>query len=85
MERITGPFLGHYVAAYAVKTEAGYVGYAKICSEQPADVWQCNAMEKIGGRPASTWSTALKAVEEKAVLFLQQLHDYYGLLEPSTA
>lgn len=84
MERITGPFLGHYVAAYAVPTEAGYVGYAKICSERPADVWLCEAMDKVGCEPRHTISTAMEAVEKKAVLFLQLLHEYHGLLE-STA
>lgn len=81
MERITGPFLGHYLAAYAVPADAGYIGYAKICAHLPADVFHCTAMDKVGAQPRSTKSMALEAAEAKARLFLELLHDYHGLLE----
>ena len=29
-ERISGPYHGYYVAAYAVPAENGFVGYAKV-------------------------------------------------------
>ena len=83
MERITGPFLGHYLAAYAVPAEAGYIGYAKICANLPTDVFRCAAMDKVGAQPRSTKSMALEAAEAKARLFLELLYDYYGLLPDS--
>lgn len=79
MERITGPFLGHYFAAYAVPAEAGYIGYAKICEQLPADVFHCTAMEKVGAPPQSTWHMAVEAAEAKARLFLELLYEYHGL------
>ncbi|WP_141513150.1 hypothetical protein [Ramlibacter sp. WS9] len=76
MERISGPFLGHYVAAYAVATDQGYVGYAKFCTHTPVDVWQCKAIDKISARPQGSYRLALEAVERRARLFLQLLHQY---------
>lgn len=83
MERITGPFLGHYLAAYAVPAEAGYIGYAKICTHPPTDVFHCAAMDKVGAKLRSTKSMAVEAAEAKARLFLELLHDYHGLLPDS--
>lgn len=64
IERITGPFNGFYVAAYAVECAGGFVGYAKICMGEPRDVWDCCAIDKVA-TPAST-------SRESAVLFAEQ-------------
>jgi len=60
------PFQGYYVAAYAVPTVDGYLAFAKICSTEPNDVWQCKAVSKVAGAPASDQATALESVFKKA-------------------
>lgn len=47
MERITGPFQNHYIAAYTVKCDGFFVGYAKIFSTPVTDVWEGHAMLKV--------------------------------------
>lgn len=79
MERISGPFMGHYVAAYVLPVEGGYVGYAKICASPPGDVWQCDAMDKVASQPRASDAQALAAAETKARMFLDLMHDYHGI------
>lgn len=41
-ECIEGPVAGYWIAAYAVRgpaAGAGYVGYAKVCCNEPEDCW----------------------------------------------
>lgn len=64
LERISGPYAGFYVAAYAVECSGAFYGYAKICVVQPLDVWECIAFDKVTA-PAST-------SPECAVLFAEQ-------------
>lgn len=70
LERISGPFKGgHYIAAYAVDSDAGYFGYAKICRQALQDVWLAPAVYKVGtdvGYPSS--DDALAAAERLAQL-----------------
>ena len=39
MERITGPYMGFFIAAYTVENDTGHVGYAKVCPLEPDSVW----------------------------------------------
>lgn len=76
-ERITGPYLGYYVAAYSVSTDEGHLGFAKICPDPPADVWTCSPSDKLGIGPRASPHDALGDVELKARLFLRLLHQYH--------
>lgn len=70
LERISGPFRGgYYIAAYAVDSDDGYVGYAKICPRQLQDVWLAPAVGKVGTDIGYAESAdALRAAEELAQL-----------------
>lgn len=73
MERISGPFLDCFVAAYAVACEEGYLGFAKLCDEQPTDVWECKAFRKVAAGPCESADAALDEAERKAWIFLCRL------------
>jgi hypothetical protein len=77
MERISGPFLGYYLAAYAIASDEGYLGFAKICPDKPQDVWTCSAFDKVGIGPRARHEDALGDAEAKARLFLRLLHEYH--------
>jgi len=47
MERISGPYKGHFIAAYTVPNGGGFVGYAKICAAPPNSVWSTGPVEKL--------------------------------------
>jgi len=47
MERITGPYLGRFIAAYTVERGKSFVGYAKICVAAPQSVWSAECVEKL--------------------------------------
>lgn len=72
-ERISGPVKGYYLASYAVLSQVGYEGYAKICNAAPRDVWDCHAILKVWS--GSTWSveTALQIAEQVAVATIGSL------------
>jgi hypothetical protein len=67
MERISGPYKGYFIAAYTVEAGSNYVGYAKVCVEEPESVWTANSVEKLTS--ASGCRSELEAVlaaEQKA-------------------
>jgi hypothetical protein len=67
MERISGPYKGYYIAAYTVEAGSNFVGYAKVCVEEPESVWTANSVEKLTS--ASGCRSELEAVvaaEQKA-------------------
>ena len=35
MERISGPYKGYFIAAYTVQAGPTFVGYAKVCEQNP--------------------------------------------------
>lgn len=61
-QRISGPYEGYYVASYAVPFGQGHVAFAKICQEQPNDVWNCMHVDRVAGSPATSPAAALDAV-----------------------
>ncbi len=67
MERISGPYKGYFIAAYTVEADAQYIGYAKVCLEEPKDVWNTNAVEKLtSATGCKTELEAVVAAERKA-------------------
>ena len=67
MERISGPYKGYFIAAYTVEAGANFVGYAKVCVQEPESVWTATSVEKLTS--ASGCRTELEAVaaaEQKA-------------------
>jgi hypothetical protein len=66
MERISGPFGPYFIAAYAVLAEGCYFGYAKICVDEPRDVWTVPAIEKVAAPPQPQAHLALQAAEQAA-------------------
>ena len=70
LERITGPYRGHYIASYAcpVGERMQYHGFAKVCRREPASYWE--ATEVVQKLSAADWSDtaqgALDAAEEVA-------------------
>jgi hypothetical protein len=47
MERVSGPYKGYYIAAYTVSSGEGFAGYAKICTSEPANVWNAQTDERL--------------------------------------
>jgi len=83
MERISGPYKGFFLAAYTVETDDQFVGYAKVCTEEPDSVWNANAVEKLtsaGG--CRTELEALAAAEQKA---RHAIGEILGNWDPVTA
>lgn len=74
MERISGPYKGYFIAAYSVAAGSTYVGYAKVCTEQPQSVWSAQGVEKLTS--AAGCSSELEAVttaEHKARQIIAEL------------
>lgn len=65
-ERISGPYHGYYIAAYAVPAKEGFFGYAKVCNEPLGDIWQCKAIRKVGCDLAPSAESAVDKVEIQA-------------------
>lgn len=66
MERISGPYKGYFIAAYSVEAGKKFVGYAKVCAEEPESVWNVNAVEKLTSATALSELEAVAAAEQKA-------------------
>jgi hypothetical protein len=48
MDRVTGPFDGHYVASSASEIGGRYLGFAKVCCQRPASFWLATLCEQPG-------------------------------------
>ncbi len=51
MDRVTGPFGGHWVASSASEIGAGsgrYLGFAKVCCSRPGSFWLATLCEQPG-------------------------------------
>lgn len=66
MERISAPGRDYYIAAYAVPTDEGYEGYAKVCTAEPDSVWDCQAVVKVAGGTSGSVDGALHSAERHA-------------------
>jgi hypothetical protein len=67
MERISGPYKGHFIAAYTVESGRSFVGYAKICVREPRSVWNADEVEKLTSvSGCRTELEAMLAAERKA-------------------
>jgi hypothetical protein len=66
MERISGPYKGYFIAAYSVEAGKQFVGYAKVCAEEPDSVWNVNVVEKLTSATACSELEAVTAAEQKA-------------------
>jgi len=89
MERITGPFGGHFIASHACDAAEGgqdggrFLGYAKICRRRPGSYWDASCLVKIcGQRMHADAKDALAEVEALARGHLAQLA---GATEPLAA
>ena len=83
MERISGPYKGYFIAAYTVEAGGQFVGYAKVCAEEPDSVWNPQPVEKLTSAPGCrTELEAVLAAEQKA---RQAIADILGNWDPITA
>lgn len=48
MDRVTGPFDGHYVASSATELGGRYLGFAKVCCQRPRSFWLATLCEDPG-------------------------------------
>ena len=65
MERISA-YKGYFIAAYTVAAGKQFVGYAKVCAEEPDSVWNVNIVEKLTSATACSELEAVAAAEQKA-------------------
>jgi hypothetical protein len=66
MERISGPYKGYFIAAYTIEAGKQFVGYAKVCAEEPDSVWNVGVVEKLTSATALSELEAVAAAEQKA-------------------
>jgi hypothetical protein len=67
MERISGPYKGYFIAAYTVQAGPTFVGYAKVCVQEPESVWSSNSVEKLtSASGCKSELEAVQAAEQKA-------------------
>lgn len=66
LERVTGPYCGFFVAAYAVESGGSFYGYAKICRRKPHDVWGCAAFDKVTAPASASAEGAVLLAERRA-------------------
>ena len=69
MERISGPYKGYFIAAYTVQAGATFVGYAKVCEQEPESVWTTNSdsVKKLtSASDCKSELEAMQAAEQKA-------------------
>jgi hypothetical protein len=76
MERISGPYKGHFIAAYTVAHGESFVGYAKICASAPGSVWSTGPVEKLtSATGCRSELEAVLAAEQKARQEIAQMLD----------
>jgi hypothetical protein len=83
MERVTGPYKGYFIAAYSVETDGQFVGYAKVCVQEPESVWNANPVAKLTS--AAGCSTELEAVQAAEKKARQAIANMLGSWDPTTA
>jgi hypothetical protein len=72
-ERISGPLRRHFFASYALVCCGGFVGYSKICRKPPRDVWECEAIFKVGVDVVDSADEAMRRAELRAQAWLDFL------------
>ena len=83
MERVSGPYKGYFIAAYTVEAADQFVGYAKVCADEPVSVWNADPVAKLTSAAGfKTELDALAAAERKA---RQAIADILGNWDPITA
>lgn len=83
MERISGPNKGYFIAAYAVEAGDQFIGYAKVCVQEPESVWNADPVAKLtSATGCRTELDAVQAAEQKA---RQAIADMLGNWDPTTA
>jgi hypothetical protein len=66
MERISGPYKGYFIAAYTVQAGTTFVGYAKVCTQEPESVWTNSVQKLISVSGYKSELEAVQAAEQKA-------------------
>jgi hypothetical protein len=82
MERISGPYKGYFIAAYTVQTDGHFVGYAKVCAEEPLNVWDCNSVEKLASAPGCHSELEAVAMAERKAR--EAIAEILGSTDPIT-
>ena len=74
VERVSGPFRGHYIATYACPVGEGaeFHGFAKVCRVAPPSYWEATDVVQKLSAPAwtPTAQAAIDAAEEVARMFV---------------
>jgi hypothetical protein len=74
LERVSGPYRGHYFAGYSRESYGEYFAYTKIFDHEPATVWDSPARAKVVARGARSHSAALVLAEARAMEWLERVH-----------
>lgn len=66
VERITGPYRGHYIASYACPVGEGaqFHGFAKVCRVEPLSYWE--ATQVVQKLSSSQWAPSADAAMDEA-------------------
>ena len=77
-ERVSGPFKGYFVAAYAVPAGPdGFVAYYKVCNGLPASYWESCCLLK--GRTREDAPDRASALQEAVELGLVEIRNLPSL------
>jgi hypothetical protein len=82
MERVSGPYKGYFIAAYTVEAGGQFVGYAKVCAEEPRNVWDSNSVEKLAS--ANGCRSELEAVAAAERKAREAIAEILGSTDPIT-
>jgi hypothetical protein len=83
MERVSGPYKGYFIAAYTVEAGGQFVGYAKVCVEEPRTVWDPSPVEKLAS--ATGCRSELEAVAAAERKAREAIAELAGSTDPITA
>lgn len=66
MERISGPIAGYKVEAYTARTDAGWMGVARVVRKPAGEPQPDVVIERLGAGPLPSEQQALQLAEDKA-------------------
>jgi hypothetical protein len=66
IERVTGPHRGFYIVAFTVESAGAFYGDAKVCLDQPSDVWDCSSAHKVTTPASASRDGAVLVAEQRA-------------------
>jgi hypothetical protein len=72
-ERVSGPWHGVFLGAYATELEGTFYGYVKLFAEMPEDFWSSPVVMKLGAGGHQCHAAAIDAAERKGMAAVEEM------------